>query len=271
MVQLELFSQTNSTSSLEERPVKTSRRVDRGEVQSEEAERDHRSCGPTSILSTLLNLVGFSGKMSKAVFPRTAEEISQASCTRLATSGILSPIGLLTLNTPEWTHFRSRSPNGDAVCGLSDILEPMTTGKEFLRLSRYFLSLKASLGIIRRCAKREKALNETIEKCLNGHIENINSGLYDRIKEACESGEVQIESGCLKDVQGTLFSGMDHITGCNGEFLNTYLPIGFDVLAGQNFKCSKCNHNVSSTLRHQPSSGIGFCVPFDVKEEKVNE
>lgn len=270
MEQLELFNPTNLTSCLAEPRAKTSPHRESNLVRNEEAEREAPLCGHTSILSAILSLVGFSGRMSKAVFPRTADETSQASCTRLANSGILSPIGLLTLNTPEWTHFRSRSPNGDAVCGLSGILEPMKTGKDYLRLSKYFLSLKACLGIIRRCERKGKRIDPTIKNCIECHIKNINDGLYDRIYDECQKEGFEMEAVCLKSVQGTLFSGMDHITGGN-EFLNTYLPIGFDVLAGQNFKGSKCNVNVSTTLRHQPSAGIGFCLPISVAAYKESE
>ena len=53
----------------------------------------------------------------------------------------------------EWTAWSVPSRSDDGVCGLSDILEPMSPA-----LLRYFLSPTALSGIVRRAAARGKAL-----------------------------------------------------------------------------------------------------------------
>lgn len=69
-------------------------------------------------------------------------------------------------DVPNWgdmTRFKdshSLSRNGDAVCGLSDILETGDVPQ------RYFLSAKACRGILRRAEKRGKALPPPLQCAL---------------------------------------------------------------------------------------------------------
>ena len=63
------------------------------------------------------------------------------------------PIGCLTLNSSEW-------PSDAAVCSLSDVLEGGPVP------ARYFLSAKACSGILRRAAKRGKALPPLLARAL---------------------------------------------------------------------------------------------------------
>jgi site-specific DNA-cytosine methylase len=68
-------------------------------------------------------------------------------------SGIGGPTGCLTLNTTEW-------PKDADVCSLSDILQNPPIP------SKYFLSQKAAIGILRRAEKRGKKIPEMLEKAL---------------------------------------------------------------------------------------------------------
>ena len=101
----------------------------------------------------------------------TAELTFGCSSGKLGNSGILSPTGLLTFSSPEWTSSPAQSPSGDAVCGLSDILE--RTGP---RLARYFLSQRACEGILRRSAARGKDLPEPLARALKAQIAAWESG-----------------------------------------------------------------------------------------------
>jgi hypothetical protein len=64
-----------------------------------------------------------------------------------------SPTGFLTLNTSEW-------PSDAAVCSLSDTLETGDVPQ------RFFLSVKACQGILRRAEKRNKKLPELLRQAL---------------------------------------------------------------------------------------------------------
>lgn len=77
---------------------------------------------------------------------------------------------LWTFSTPEWTHFLAPSPSVDAVCGLSDILEPMETEADLERLRKYFLSERACSGILRRAAARCKELPPELKTALTEQI-----------------------------------------------------------------------------------------------------
>ncbi|MGL6209128.1 MAG: hypothetical protein ACRC14_04775 [Paracoccaceae bacterium] len=71
-----------------------------------------------------------------------------------------SPTAFLTLNTSEHAASPTLSPNDDAVCSLSDILD--TGGVP----QRYFLTAKACQGILRRAEKRGKVLPEVFRLAL---------------------------------------------------------------------------------------------------------
>ena len=83
------------------------------------------------------------GKLKKQV-------ISDASWLAWQNSGMGGPTGLSTLNTCEWTSSSGPFPTSGGVCSLSDIA---MTGE---LPQRYYLSAKASRGILRRAAKRRK-------------------------------------------------------------------------------------------------------------------
>jgi len=65
-----------------------------------------------------------------------------------------------TLSTSEWAGLEGLFLSDDGVCSLSDILE---TGD---LPQRYYLSAKASRGILRRAANRGKVLPETLHRAL---------------------------------------------------------------------------------------------------------
>ena len=66
----------------------------------------------------------------------------------------------LTLSTSEWTGLAGLSLKDDGVCSLSDILETGDVPQ------RYYLSAKASAGILRRAEKRGKALPLVLRRAL---------------------------------------------------------------------------------------------------------
>jgi hypothetical protein len=71
----------------------------------------------------------------------------------------------LTLNTSEHAASLGLSHNGDAVCSLSDILETGAVPH------RFYLTAKACLGILRRAAKRGKALPMMLQQALSAVAE----------------------------------------------------------------------------------------------------
>ena len=114
---------------------------------------DEAACGSSTIeLSLKLNRSGLSWKMYPDFFQAKRDEILPSSFGGWMNSGIWGSGKLLTANTSEW-------PKDAAVCSLSDILEPQVDPK-------YFLSPKACAGILRRAARRGKALPEQLEEAL---------------------------------------------------------------------------------------------------------
>jgi len=123
-------------------PAKTSRWL--------ESVRDWLASDPvygTSSIVSLLNSLpaGFSSRTSLACFPPMEGETLPSSFPGWSNSGMAWPGGCLTLSTSEF-------PSDAAACSLSDVLE---TGPH---LARYSLSPRACQGILRRAAKRGKAL-----------------------------------------------------------------------------------------------------------------
>ena len=93
------------------------------------------------------------GRTWRAVsIPRTPPTSSD-SPLRLGTAGILSRGECWTRSMCEWTGWSVPSRRDGGVCGLSDILEPMSPA-----LLKYFLSPTALRGILRRAESRGKAL-----------------------------------------------------------------------------------------------------------------
>lgn len=176
MEQLMLNMPETSTCSPVERPVRTCRSQASGAGCRKVAVRDLLSPSHLSDFVTSSGLNGFCGRTYPVCFLPTAELTFGCSSGRLGNSGILSPTGLLTFSSPEWTSSPAQSPSGDAVCGLSDILE--RTGP---RLARYFLSQRACEGILRRAAARGKDLPEPLALALKEQIAAWDSG---ELKEA---------------------------------------------------------------------------------------
>jgi hypothetical protein len=87
--------------------------------------------------------------------------ISDASSMAFRNSGMAAPGECLMLNTCEWTDSTEPFRNGDAVCSLSDILEPTADVPQ-----RYYLTPRACAGILRRAEKRGKALHPLLAEAL---------------------------------------------------------------------------------------------------------
>ena len=151
--QLFLFPTQELTSSPQDVHAKTS--LSQGSAQEEKrgAEPDRAS---SSSLSALLAKYGPDGSSTKTWSEcslRTRDEISPTSSWRFGTAGIVSHTGLWTRSMCEWTGWSVPSRRDGGVCGLSDVLEPMSPS-----LRRYFLSPTALRGILRRADARGKAL-----------------------------------------------------------------------------------------------------------------
>ena len=96
---------------------------------------------------------GFFGRTSPEFCPVSKAGILAPSSQAWSNSGIAAPGECWTLNISEW-------PNDAAVCSLSDILEAGEVPR------RFFLSARACKGILRRAAKRGKALPERLAEAL---------------------------------------------------------------------------------------------------------
>ena len=90
--------------------------------------------------------------------PPRAGEVPE-SCRNVQDTSAL-PGEYLTLSIPEHNAFRGPFPNDAGVCGLSDILEAGPIPR------KYYLSPRACLGILRRAAKRGKALPPALHSVL---------------------------------------------------------------------------------------------------------
>ena len=93
-------------------------------------------------------------------------------------SGILAHGECWTLNTCEWTDTLVPFRSGDVVCSLSDILESGDIQP------KYYLSRDACSGILRRAAKRGRALPEALLQALEAQAGKSNSTL---LSESAES------------------------------------------------------------------------------------
>jgi len=65
-------------------------------------------------------------------------------------------------NMSEHAHSLGPSPNDDAVCSLSSVLEPPASIPQ-----RFYLTAKACAGILRRAEKRGKALPPMLHRALS--------------------------------------------------------------------------------------------------------
>ncbi len=77
------------------------------------------------------------------------------------------PTECWTLNISEWTGTRGPCPSDGGVSSLSHILETQPVPL------RYYLSAKACAGILRRAAKRGKALPTLLRKALSAVAEGL--------------------------------------------------------------------------------------------------
>lgn len=118
------------------------------------------SCSPSGLLLGDIGPAGWSGRTSPEFCPATADGILAPSSGCWGNSGMGSPTAFWTLNTSEHAASPSLSPNADAVCSLSDILETGDVPR------RFFLTAKACLGILRRAEKRGKTLPPQLARAL---------------------------------------------------------------------------------------------------------
>lgn len=145
------------TFSWEELPVRDSASL---ESRGASTIREAHSASPIAEFLRQCAPAGLSGKMSPARSAPTAVKISGPSSGKLMKSGILAHGECWTLNTCEWTDTLAPYLKEDGVCSLSDILE---TGDI---QPRYYLSPTACSGILRRAAKRGRALPEALRQAL---------------------------------------------------------------------------------------------------------
>jgi hypothetical protein len=147
--------------------VRTSQSPGFEEAGQTKAEQDQASASTLSGLSEKYGLDTSSSKTYPACLPATRDEISPTSSWRFGTAGMLSRGVFWTRNLPEWTASSGQSRSaggvfGSSVCALSDILEAMSK-----KLLKYFLSVKALLGICRRAELRSKKLPILLEKAID--------------------------------------------------------------------------------------------------------
>ena len=134
----------------EELPVRASR-----SPEDEAVWVTHVATWPSSFADLLADcgLAGSSGKTSPVFCPRTAGGTSAPSSGRWRNSGMVAPGECWTLSSLE-------CPSGAVASSLSGILETGGVPR------RYFLSAKACAGILRRAAKRARALPHLLRMAL---------------------------------------------------------------------------------------------------------
>lgn len=103
---------------------------------------------------------GWRGRMSPDSCRMTEDGRWEPSSGSWANAGMGSPGECLTLNISEWTGCRGPCPSDGSVSSLSDVLETQPVPL------RYYLSPKACAGILRRAAKRGKALPQLLARAL---------------------------------------------------------------------------------------------------------
>ena len=107
--------------------------------------QEETSCSNTLELSQQFNQHILSGKMYQVSFPQTTEKTLEPYSKQWLNSGILSAGEL-------WTAKTSESHNDAEESFLSDILETKNVH------SKFYLSQKACIGLIRRANKRGKTI-----------------------------------------------------------------------------------------------------------------
>lgn len=107
-------------------------------------------------------LDGSSGRTSRARFQagRMDNTTSTSSSGSMLNAGMAWRGEYLTLNMCEHNAFHTQSPSEDAVCSLSDVLETGSVPE------RYYLTMKACQGILRRAERRGKELPPVLKEAL---------------------------------------------------------------------------------------------------------
>ena len=123
----------------------------------------HVGTSRSSILDWLTDsgLATLSGKTCPVSCHPAEDGTLVPSSGRWRSSGMGSPGECWTLSGAEWTATLVPSHSDGGVCSLSDVLE--ATGDV---PPRFYLSPKASLGILRRAERRGKALPEALRLAL---------------------------------------------------------------------------------------------------------
>ena len=106
---------------------------------------------------------GWCGRTSPASCQATEDGILVPYSGAWANSGMGGPTECLTLSSLEW-------PSAAAVCSLSDTLEIGDVPQ------RFFLSATACQGILRRAAKRGRALPPSLLLALEGVVQTTTKG-----------------------------------------------------------------------------------------------
>ena len=117
---------------------------------------------PSNILGWLTDYGpdGWFGRTSPASCHRMEDGTLVPFSGAWSSSGMASPTECLTLSTSEWTGLEGLSLSDDGVCSLLDILE---TGDV---PPRYYLSVTACRGVLRRSEKRGKSLPPSLQTAL---------------------------------------------------------------------------------------------------------
>ena len=180
------------TSSPEERPARMSPSPGSAPGCRKEAERAPASRSTSCGLPESCDPDGCFGKTWREVsIPRTPPT-SSALSVRLGTAGILSRGGCWTRSMCEWTGWSVPSRRDAGVCGLSDVLEPMSPS-----LRKYFLSPTALKGILRRADARGKALATPPRNCDMGTAEEQSERMAEFCREQYKKTDgVALCSGC---------------------------------------------------------------------------
>jgi len=110
--------------------------------------------------------VGSFGKMCPASCHLTEDGILVPLSGRWSNSGMASAGEFLTLSTCEWTALPEQFRRDDGVSCLSDILETSDVPE------RYYLSVKACKGILRRVEKRGKSLPAPLAHALKAVVDS---------------------------------------------------------------------------------------------------
>ena len=118
------------------------------------------SCLPLVPLLQSIGPNGWFGRTSPAFCHQAQDGILEPSSEGWHNSGMGSPTQFVTLNTSEWTALPEQFHSDDGVSSLSDILETGDVPQ------RFYLSMKACRGILRRAEKRGKKLPQALKLAL---------------------------------------------------------------------------------------------------------